>query len=146
MQSGTVPALGTRSKEGMPLVGRGVACRVDADGRIRVLVPRAPNLEILAAIDAGLPLAVTFTGAREHRSIQVKTSLATVAEIRSDDACEVARQIALLTDGLVEIGFTRPLADGYSAYDPDDLVSVEFRTERVFTQTPGPGAGQELTR
>lgn len=146
LQSGAAPALGTHASDGAPLVGPGIACRVETDGLIRVLVPRAPNRAILSAVEAGHPLAVTFTGTREHRSIQIKTSCAIVAPVRSHDACEAARQSALFADGLVEIGFTRPLATAYTAYDPADLVSIEFRAERVFTQTPGPGAGQEMTR
>ena len=145
LQSGTASALGTRSSDGAPLIGPGIACRLETDGLIRVVVPRAPNLPLLEAIEAGQPLAATFSAPRDHRSIQIKTSRAAVAPIRSHDACEAARQVALLADGLVEIGFTRHQAESYVVYDPSDMVSVEFRAEQVFTQTPGPGAGQEMT-
>ena len=145
-QSGVSVMLAGCASDGRPLVGLGVGCRVRPDGALRVLLARAPNVDLLAAIAQGGPVAVTFTGAPDHRAFQVKAASATIREAPSDDLPEIGRQCAVLADGLVEIGFSRELADGYVAYDPDDLVAVEFSPERVFTQTPGPGAGAELTR
>jgi hypothetical protein len=37
-------------------------------------------------------------------------------------------------------------AEAYAFRGAADLVALAFRPERVFTQTPGPGAGAELRR
>lgn len=145
IQGGTAPTLGARGPDGRPLVGAGVACRVEPDGLVRVLAPRGPNAALLAALEASSAMAVTFSRARDHGSIQLKSMRAGVAPARPGDACEAARQCAVLQDELVELGYTRDMARAFVAHDPEDLVSVELRPERIFTQTPGPGAGAELT-
>ncbi|WP_372841122.1 hypothetical protein [Phaeovulum sp.] len=145
-QSGVSVTLASSTSAGQPIVGLGVGCRVRPDGTLRVLLARAANADLLAALKDGRPIAVTFTGAPDHRAFQVKAATAKIAEPLSDDLPEIDRQCAVLADGLVEIGFSRELAEGYVTYEPDDIAAVEFCPERVFTQTPGPGAGAELTR
>ncbi len=47
----------------------------------------------------------------------------------------------------MEIGFSPDLAAaGFASYDRDRLIALELAPRRVFTQTPGPGAGAELLR
>lgn len=145
-QSGVSVTLASRDADGHPIVGMGVGCRVRPDGTLRILLGRAPNAGLLASLAAGGPIAATFTGAPDHRAFQVKARAAAIVAALSDDRPEIDRQCAVLADGLVEIGFSRELANGYVAHDPDDIVAIEFQPERVFTQTPGPGAGAELTR
>lgn len=145
-QSGVNVALAGCRADGRPVLGMGVGCRVRPDGTLRILLARAANAELLATLAAGGPIAATFTGAPDHRAFQVKAAGATAMAAHSDDLPEIDRQCALLADGLVEIGFSRELAEGYVAHDPDDIVALEFRPEKVFTQTPGPGAGAELSR
>lgn len=133
--------------DGRPLVGFGVACRALPDGRLRMILNRSANARLLVALEAGSRVAATFTGSgQHHRAFQVKADRAAIGPARSDDLPEVERQVVLFCDGLIEIGFTRELAAGWLSLDRDDLVAVEVLPERVFTQTPGPGAGAELTR
>jgi hypothetical protein len=145
-QSGVSVALAACSADGRPIVGMGVGCRIRPDGTLRVLLSRAANAGLLDALAKGSAIAVTFTGAPDHRAFQVKATTAVVRDALSDDLPEIERQAAVLADGLIEIGFSRELATGYVAHDRDQIVAVEFRAERVFTQTPGPGAGAEMTR
>ncbi|TFL16840.1 hypothetical protein [Jannaschia formosa] len=144
LQSGAHPILGTRGADGRPLVGSGTAARVEADGTVRVLAQRLGNGPLLEALAAGAAIAATFSHPRDHRSIQLKARAVTVTPARPDDATEAARQVAVLTDYLLRLGYEPAQARGISAFDADDLVSVEFLPEQVFTQTPGPGAGTEL--
>ena len=146
IQGGVAVSMGVRSTDGRPLVGSGVAARIERSGTVRALISETRNRALLDALAAGSPIAATFSRARDHRSIQVKAPRAQIAALRPGDLCEVARQCAVLADELVELGYTRPQAEAYHAHDPDDLVSVEFLPERVFTQTPGPGAGTEMSR
>ncbi|WP_194138017.1 hypothetical protein [Salipiger mangrovisoli] len=143
-RSGCGVAVGSCGPDGTPLLGLGGGCRIDAAGRVRVLLPRGPNLALLAALEGGAPIAVTFTATRDHSSFQTKAQVAQICRVCSDDLPEMDRQMALFQDGLVEIGYSRLQASGYCAHQRTDLVALEFFPEHVFIQTPGPGAGTEL--
>ncbi|GHF39757.1 hypothetical protein [Seohaeicola zhoushanensis] len=131
---------------GRPTVGFGVCCRALPDGQLRILLSRSGNANVLAAIAEGSRVAATFTGAPSHRAFQVKAERAVIGAATQDDRPEAERQAQLFCDGLTEIGFTRDLAAGWLALDLGDLAAIELLPERVFTQTPGPGAGAELPR
>lgn len=145
-QSGVAIGVACRMADGRPIVGTGIGCRIDPDGTMRILLGRTANAGLVAALAQGSGIAATFTGAPDHRAFQVKAGQVELREALPEDLAEVDRQCAVLADGLVEIGFSRELASGYVAHDPDDLTVLAFRPERIFTQTPGPGAGAELRR
>lgn len=146
LQCGVTATLGARGPNGRPIVGAGVACRVHRMKTVRVLLSESTNADLIEAARAGSAIAATFSRARDHRSIQLKASRAEVREIAPDDWSEATRQSAILADDLVELGYARAQADVYALCGTSDLVSLEFVPEHVFTQTPGPGAGAELTR
>ena len=146
LQSGVSVTIGARSTAGRPVIGAGVACRIRDMAEVRILLSKGANARILEAITAGSAVAATFSSARDHRSIQVKGLRGNIRDTAPDDRSEVARQTAILADELVELGYTRVQADAYAFCDTTDFVSLEFVPERVFTQTPGPGAGAELPR
>lgn len=146
VQSGVTATLGVRGPDGRPIVGVGVACRVRDMIDVRVLLSRNMNASLIGAVQQGSAVSATFTSARDHRSIQLKTHRADIREILPDDPSEAARQSAILAEELIELGYTRIQADAYAFRETTDLVSLEFRADRVFTQTPGPGAGAELPR
>ncbi|MDF0603703.1 hypothetical protein P1J78_23540 [Psychromarinibacter sp. C21-152] len=146
LQCGVSVTLGARRPDGRPIVGAGVACRVSSEGTVRILLSWAGNAELVEAVQAGSAIAATFSRARDHRSIQLKASRAVFNEIAPDDLSEAARQSAILADDLVELGYMRAQADVYALCGTTGLASLEFVPERVFTQTPGPGAGAELSR
>lgn len=129
-----------------PIVGLGQSCTVQGDGRLRVLVDGVANRALVAAVAGGSPVAVTFTATRDHSSFQVKAGAARVLPATSDDLPVADRQAVLFRDGLVELGFTPVQAAGYTAFAAADLVAIEFRPDRIFSQTPGPGAGREVGR
>ena len=144
LQGGVATTLGARGANGRPVLGTGVACRVEAMTEVRVLLGRGANAAFIAAIEGGSAVAATFSRAHDHRSIQLKAVRARISETAPDDLIEAERQCALLADELVELGYTRPQAEAYAHCGTSDLVSLAFRPDRVFTQTPGPGAGAEL--
>ncbi len=146
LQGGVTATLGARSASGRPIIGAGVACRVRDMTEVRVLLSQTANAALIEAVMNGSAVAATFSRARDHRSIQLKAARASIRDTAHDDQCEAARQTALLADELMELGYTRSQADAYAFCGTTDLVSLELRPERVFTQTPGPGAGAELPR
>ena len=138
--------LGARTPQGRPVVGAGVACRVSDGMDVRILLSRRANATLIAVVEAGSAIAATFSRARDHRSIQLKAPGARIRDPLPDDASEAARQAALLADDLVELGYSKSQAAVYAWVGTADLASLDFRPERFFTQTPGPGAGSELAR
>ena len=143
-QAGSSVSLGTCDAGGKPIVAMGVGCIVKPDGTLRAILGRTANIRLLQAIESGQALAVTFVSATNHRAFQVKATHARACPSHHDDLPEMDRQCALFRDGLVQIGFSPELAAGFVRYDAAELVAIEFKPERVFTQTPGPGAGAEL--
>ncbi len=146
LQGGVTVTLGARSVTGRPVIGIGVACRVRDMADVRVLLSRKANVPLVGAIADGSALAATFSRARDHRSIQLKALRACIGDTAPGDHSEAARQSAILADELMELGYTRIQAEAYAFCNATDLVSLQFRPERIFTQTPGPGAGAELQK
>lgn len=144
-QAGCGIAIASSTAELRPLLGMGVACRV-RNGVFRILVDRGLNAALLTALAAGRPVAVTITATRDHTSFQIKADGARICPACSDDMPEVDRQHALLAEGLTLLGFTPAQSTGYSVCDPGNLVAVELVPGRIFSQTPGPGAGREIDR
>jgi hypothetical protein len=146
LQGGVTATLGAQSRTGRPIIGIGMACRVLDMAEVRILLSRNANLPLIEAVLHGSAIAATFSRARDHRSIQLKSPQARIGEVAPDDHCEAARQSAILADELMELGYSRAQAEVYAFCNATDLVALAFRPERVFTQTPGPGAGAELPR
>ena len=144
VQCGVAAILGVLGKDGLPLVGSGAGCRIRDGNTLRFFLAARRNAGLLEAVAAGSAVAATFSRARDHRSIQLKASGALTCPPLPEDIAEITRQSAVLADELVELGYTRAQALAYAAFDPTDLAVVEFVPQRVFTQTPGPGAGAEL--
>jgi hypothetical protein len=143
MQSGIAVSVASVAA-GHPIAGIALACRIDPTGTARVLLRKPANLALLDAIAQGGAVAVTFARPRDHRSIQIKAGSARITSVRADDPPEVARQCANMRDEMIGAGYSPPFSAAYVAYEPKELVAIELSPNRIFVQTPGPGAGSEL--
>ncbi|MSU90774.1 hypothetical protein GE300_14315 [Rhodobacteraceae bacterium 2CG4] len=144
-QSGLSIVLASSDAARRPVVGRGLACRIDADGRIRVTYREAPNLALQQALAAGAPVAATFTKPYSHRSIQLKAPRAEIVRPAPPDGPATFVQASAFRDELISVGYTETLASGYTRFEPHELAALEFLPESAFVQTPGPSAGSALT-
>lgn len=144
VQSGVAILLGSCNQNGWPIVGSGIGCRVLKGSRLRVLCRLSGNRALLDRLAEGAPLAATFSAARDHRSVQVKTRSAEIRPVHSDDLPELDRQTSILRGELIELGLPPGVSGDFVSFDPADLMAVEFLAEQLFSQTPGPGAGAEL--
>jgi hypothetical protein len=144
-QSGLSVVLAGRDESGRPVVGRALSCRIDGVGKVRLVVRRDSNEDVLRAIAGGGGLAATFTKPSTHRSIQLKGASAWIREADASDQRLAADQTRALQAELVDDGFETGLAAQYCAFEADALVAVEFVPLQAFVQTPGPGAGTALT-
>jgi hypothetical protein len=145
MQSGVSVIVASVAPDLRPLAGLGLACRIDGTGTVRVLMRRRANVALVNAIAKGAPVAATFTRPYDHRSIQIKASSARFADPVPDDASEAARQCAGMRDALINGGYEATFASAYVSFEPGEIVAIELRPDRAFVQTPGPGAGSELS-
>ncbi len=143
-QSGVSIVLGSQTRSGGPLVARGLACRIDAEGTMRIILREPSNRGLIAAVIAGAAIAVTFTKPETHRSIQVKAPRAALVPITCEDGPATVTQTAHFSAELIDVGYTKELALHYSAYEPFDLCAIQFMPETAFVQTPGPSAGSAL--
>ncbi len=144
-QGGVSVILASCGADGKPIAGIGVGARIDKTGAIRVFLTRQANLPLLAALEAGRAIAVTFSRARDHVAFQVKANSAAILQACSDDVPEIARQSAVFRDELIGINLPPHVAEGYTTYDPNDLLAIEFIPDQAYVQTPGPGAGGPLS-
>ncbi|MCU9850522.1 hypothetical protein OEZ60_21315 [Defluviimonas sp. WL0024] len=144
-QSGISVILASRGTAGRPVVGRGLACRIDAEGRVRVIYREPANAAFQRAIATGAPIAVTFTKPYSHRSIQLKAPRAEIVRPAPPDGPAAFSQARAFRDELVAIGYAESLATGYTRFEPHELAALEFLPDRAFVQTPGPSAGSALS-
>lgn len=143
-QSGVGIAIASSDGEGRPVVGRGLACRIDEAGQVRVVFRSDANRDLLLALAGGGGIAVTFSQPSTHRSIQLKALGARAAETLAADADLAALQTTAFKAELVEDGYWQGFAERYCAFDSEQLSAIEFVPEHAFVQTPGPGAGSPL--
>ncbi|MBK0400966.1 hypothetical protein H0I76_17340 [Limibaculum sp. M0105] len=143
-QSGISVVLASCDGGGRPVVARGLACRIDADGRVRVMLREEPNLPFLKAIAAGASVAATFTKPHSHRSIQLKGTHAEIFRPAPLDGPAAFMQTSAFRDELVSVGHSEAFSAGYTHFEPHELAAIEFLPESAFVQTPGPSAGSAL--
>jgi hypothetical protein len=138
--------IGTRDENLRPAHTYAVGAMVHEDRQtVTVLVPTARAARILPHLEANGRIALGIAQA-SHEAYQLK---GTYVATRPTDADDLARQeayrTALLADAL-RAGYpeetARPLTQGF-AYTPS--IAITFRTDEVFLQTPGPGAGSRLS-
>ncbi len=143
-QSGVSVVMASRDEAGSPLVARGLACRIDGEGRVRVMYREPPNTAFQDAIAAGAPIAVTFTRPYSHRSIQLKARRADLVRPAPPDGPATLVQTRVFRDELVGVGHDEPFPGFYTHFEPHELAALEFLPESAFVQTPGPSAGSAL--
>ncbi|MCF1709337.1 hypothetical protein L0V05_10955 [Tabrizicola sp. J26] len=145
LQSGISILIGTVEPNGVPLPRLAHGCRVTDIGTVRVILCRRAAARTIEAIDAGQPVAATFSRPEDHRSIQLKARSARVVSVEQEDVKATARQSGHFADVLAEFIFAREFAEAYVGYWPELLGVIEFTPDQAFVQTPGPGAGAALS-
>jgi hypothetical protein len=143
-ESGVSVVIAASTADGLPIAGRGKACRITPEGTMRIFLPEPGNTALLAAFSAGSPVAVTFSAPRNHRSIQVKGCAVRPVALEDGDLDRVARQVREFENDLVYVNYPPRFSAAYTAYRAEEIVAIEFAPKDAFVQTPGPGAGEVL--
>jgi hypothetical protein len=119
-----------------------VGARVSADRtKVTVLLPTLTGERSLANIaDNGL-VAVTFSRVIDNRAVQVKGRCAPPRAATDEELALAHRYRDGFAVALDEVGMP-PARSKRLVIEP--AVALEVTIEHVFTQTPGPSAGQKL--
>lgn len=144
IQSGVSIILAVVAGDGRAIAGRALASRVMADGAIRVIYPAIGNTAITAAVEAGGPIAVTFSAPMSHRTIQLKAMSSRSEALGPDDRTSLGQQIDAFAAILRAIGYNAAFVQSFCDNRSESVLVLGFHPEMAFEQTPGPGAGREL--
>jgi hypothetical protein len=140
--SGLSVLVGTRDERLVPESTRGVGVRVEAGGaELTVFLAAATSARALADLRANGRIAVCFSRAADHRSIQVKGPVVSIRDGDAADRADVERWVEALGRGWQEIGIPLAVSRRLARWPAH---AVRLRIEEVFIQTPGPGAGAPL--
>ncbi|WP_242356963.1 MULTISPECIES: pyridoxamine 5'-phosphate oxidase family protein [Anaeromyxobacter] len=142
LESGVSVLVATRDARLSPDALRAMGVRVERGGaELTVFLPAATSREALANLRDNGRIAVCFSRAADHRSVQVKGRAVEVGEAGADERERVERYLDALADAWGVIGIPAR-ATLRLAHWPCHAVRV--RVEGVFVQTPGPDAGAPL--
>jgi hypothetical protein len=139
-RGGAAVVAATAKAEGRPSITRGWGPTISADGYVVVCLTAGTGSAMRANLAAKGRIAVTAAHPVTFSSAQVKATLDIVRDPTDDEL------------GLVEAHRARfaGAADEVGAADAEclmlgDLVTVGFRADEAYDQTPGGRAGQALT-
>lgn len=145
IQGGVATTVASSSGSGAPALARAVYCSVSPDRRrITLLVRRSQSGALLDALAHRGALAAVFAQPSTHRTLQIKSTDAVLQAPGPVDAAALDRYCAAFHRELAPLGYTLDWTRAMLGYEPDDLVAVCFTPQAIFSQTPGPKAGERL--
>jgi hypothetical protein len=142
VESGVSALVGTRDARLRPEALRAVGCIVSKDRKVlAMLLPEMTGRRTIANLEAGSPVAVTFSRIVDHRTVQVKGTCLRVRPAAPGEQDAARRYLAAFTEALYFIGLSRAIVRRMSV-EPCMVAEIDVR--ELFEQTPGPGAGARM--
>jgi hypothetical protein len=142
LQEGIFIDLATRTERLEPNGARVVAATVEPDGlHLVVYLATSAAPGVLPDLETNGEVAIGFARPPDERACQIKGRFAGVRQADDEDRAMVQRQWDRLLDRLTTIGFERGTFAHYPSWP---CVAIRVRVNRIFNQTPGPGAGGPL--
>jgi hypothetical protein len=143
LEEGLSTHIASRNGRLEPSAARVAALRVDADGQhLTAFVPTVGAAQVLPDLRANGQVAVVSARPPDERGCQVKGVFVEAWEAIDDDRAIVTSQWERFRDRLEMIGLPRIATDGWVTWP---CTAIRLRVEAVFDQTPGPGAGAQLS-
>jgi hypothetical protein len=143
LESGVSILVGTRDMGLRPATARAMGASVGRELRTLTLyLPEATAERTLANLRDNGQIAMTFSRAIDHRSIQIKGKCTLIRAGTVEDRAVQERYRALLIESLALIGLPRSELER-ATYWPS--VAVEVDVGELYEQTPGPQAGSPLS-
>lgn len=140
--SGVDVYIATRDRELMPESVLGMGIRVHPDRRtVTVYVPTAEGAVTLANLADNAQVAATLCHPPTHRTVQIKGRCTGLRDSTESDRelQEIFR--AAMVASFAVVGVPRALTRGLPWWPSK---AVDFEVSDVYTQTPGPGAGERM--
>jgi hypothetical protein len=145
IQGGVGISAASCDAQGRPSLNRAIGCSVAPDrSRVTVLLRRSQAATLLEDIGRSRTVAVVFSQPSTHHTLQIKSADAVVHAPEAIDAPALARYAEAFHRELAPLGYTAEWTRALLGYAPADLVAVSFAPQAIFSQTPGPRAGERL--
>lgn len=142
VESGASVLVGTRDAQLRPECMRAAGCIVSKDRKaLALLLPEITGRRTIANLEAGSPVATTFSRIVDHRTMQVKGMCVRVRPAGAAELEVARRYLAAFTESLYFVGLSRAIVRRFRV---EPCVVAEIDVRELFEQTPGPGAGARL--
>ena len=142
LQEGLGVYVGTRNTGLEPSGARGLALKVDEDGRhLEVYVAEVASRRILPDLESNGHLAVSVGRPRDDRACQVKGVFVRARRAEETERQAVIDQWERFRSALEYIGISRQVTTEWVSWP---AVALRLKVTAVFEQTPGPSAGVAL--
>jgi len=144
IEAGLSMLVGTRDARLVPDSLRPVGARVEKGGReITVFLPVATSRTSMANVADNGRITLCVSRPIDHRTVQLKGRVVASGLASEEDRAVVERHRAGFAQTLAFVGVPPRLTLRISHWPSH---AVRFRVEAIFDQTPGPGAGCEISR
>jgi len=148
IERGPSVMVGTRDAELVPELVRAWGPRISADQkRISLSVALAAGARTIANLRDNGRLAVTFAFPADSHAIQLWGRCTGTGRSRRDDLMAVEQHRDVFGQVNKSLGVPLPFIEALwrrELAESTDMVTIRFVVQRIFNQTPGPGAGSPL--
>ena len=145
IQTGVSISLASCGPDHLPSMSRGLGCKVlDAGRQVAVLVRHSQSEALLAHIRHSGRVACVFSLPSSNRTLQLKGIDAQIVPFAPADLPIVDKHLADFILEVIPLGMAEAVVRAILASQPDDLATVVYTPSAVFSQTPGPKAGERL--
>jgi hypothetical protein len=138
---GGVVFLGTVDRAGRPDCARCFGAKVHDDRKtVRLLLPVPWSATPIANLRDGGWIAFSFTDPITYHSFQAKGRVLSIEAPTDEDVTIAKRHLHQFADNVISVG----VHESSRLYVSTPTAAITFRIERLYCQTPGPGAGDPV--
>jgi hypothetical protein len=144
LASGVAHQVAGCTNAGRPVVCRGLAAQLEADGRLLVIISSLSGFEVLDAVRETGRVAINLTLPENFKSMSLLGSDAVVSPAGTAYRELVTKRHEAFRDQLNRYGFPSEYTDAWYAATDEQLMAIRFTPTSARNQTPGPGAGNAM--
>lgn len=146
IQTGVSISLTACDSNRLPIISRGMGCKVIDGGRqVGIFLNRTQAAELLDNFrSSGGRVANVFSLPSSNRTVQLKGVDARVLPFDPLDMPIVQAHIDDFVREVLPLGMQENVVRCIFSCSPDDLVTVVYTPCAAFSQTPGPKAGEAI--
>lgn len=136
--------LGTRNNDLQPAVQRAFGVKASEDfSHISFFIPKSLSEQTLANLKENGRAAGTAVDIGTHQTLQFKGEFVSCHDCNDSDMQEFYANMTGF-GGFIEKFFGAEALAQMQAFNILPLVSITFKIQDIFNQTPGPGTGQKI--